>query len=266
MLFRSGESYFQIFQSILESTPSTRKTILVIDEVYLAFKQGEMLLEALKQLWEENRDKNNLMLILASSSVQWVENNMVKMLGSFALYFDEIKKLRHFGFLEIVNRYPELTSRDDVYVYGVLGGVPGYMDLWNPKESIRENIIRLFLDKNALLYNEPSRFLKSELRELAFYNTILSNLASGRQKLNQLYERTGFSRAKISVYLKNLIQLDVVEKVFSYDATNRDSVQKGLYGIKDPLLDFWYEIKGINRKVVPLCCSNSLCSSGKALH
>ncbi len=235
-----GEDYIDSFNAALSCINDNEKLIIVIDEVYLALKQGGELLEAFTALWDENKGKNNLMLIIATSSVQWAENNMVKTLGKFAMNISAFKKLPPFGFLEITSRFPDLSSKEEVYIYGILGGIPGYMDMWDEKLTLRDNIIKLFLRKDSLLYSEPERFLKGELRELALYNTILANLAAGRQKLNNLYDRTGFSRAKISVYLKNLIELDIVEKVFSYDAKNHENVQKGVYGIKDPLMHFWY--------------------------
>ena len=62
------------------------------------------------------------------------------------------------------------------------------------------------------------KWLSEELRETAVYDTILATLADGRHgKLNDMYAHTGFSRAKISVYLKNLMELELVEKVLGYD-------------------------------------------------
>jgi AAA+ ATPase superfamily predicted ATPase len=84
------------------------------------------------------------------------------------------------------------------------------------------------------------QFLKLELREPAVYNTILFLLADGHRKLNELHVRTGFSRAKISVYLKNLIQLDLVEKIVPLNEAGKENVQKGLYRIKDNFFSFWY--------------------------
>ena len=54
-------------------------------------------------------------------------------------------------------------------------------------------------------------------------------LAEDEPKLNYLYNRTGFSRAKISVYIKNLIQIGVAEKYFSYEPKQKDRALKGLY-------------------------------------
>lgn len=234
------EGFLAILKAAVNKAPAGMKLVIVIDEIYNCIKQGNELIEALTELWNENKGKNNLMIIMSSSSVQWVENKMVKEIGELSRSITGFRKLLNFGFLEVVNRFPKLDSKTCVYIYGILGGVPAYVDMWKPELSIKDNVMRLFLDKNALFFKEPERFLKSELRELSFYNTILSSLASDREKLNYLYQRTGFSRAKISVYLKNLIQLDIVEKVFSMEKGNYDNIQKGLYSIKDPFMHFWY--------------------------
>ena len=54
-------------------------------------------------------------------------------------------------------------------------------------------------------------------------------MARDCNKLNDIYRHTGFSRAKISVYLKNLMELDLAEKVYSYDTEGRSDTQKGIY-------------------------------------
>ena len=79
-----------------------------------------------------------------------------------------------------------------------------------------------------------------QLREPGVYNTIMASIADGSHKLNNLYLHTDFSRAKISVYLKNLIELELVEKVFSYDTAGKENVQKGIYRVSHPLVHFYY--------------------------
>jgi hypothetical protein len=82
--------------------------------------------------------------------------------------------------------------------------------------------------------------LTEQLREPGVYNTIMASIAAGNYKLNDLYLHTGFSRAKISVYLKNLIELELVEKVFSYDTAGKENTQKGIYRISHPVVEFYY--------------------------
>ena len=128
-----------------------------------------------------------IMFLLISSSVQWVENSMVEDMKELAGDITALIKLKEFTFMEMVDRFPESTTEEYIQIYGILGGVPAYLDLWNPKETVRKNILRLILDKKGVLHKEPQRYLKTALRELPFYNTILSVLAEDEPKLNYLF-------------------------------------------------------------------------------
>nr|MCR5719494.1 DUF234 domain-containing protein [Lachnospiraceae bacterium] len=77
-------------------------------------------------------------------------------------------------------------------------------------------------------------------REPSLYNTLLGAMACNMERLNDLFHYTGFSRAKISVYLKNLMELGIVNKVYSHETANTSDVQKGLYRIQVPSLSFYY--------------------------
>ena len=73
------------------------------------------------------------------------------------------------------------------------------------------------------------------------YNTILSAIARGKNKLNDLFLDTGYSRAKISVYMKNLSHFDIVEKVVSFETGGWENAKKGVYQIKDTFVNFWFK-------------------------
>lgn len=233
--------YDSLKQAVAKQKETSGKTVIIIDEFHFLIKTSDAFKVAfLKILMEEQ-----CMFLFLSSSVNWVENSMVEDFGPAARALYGTVKLKEFSFLELVKRFPEMSVEKTIYASAILGGVPEYLNYWNEKSSVKENILRMFLRKDAPLLFGAEAFLKKELRELGAYNAILASLASGRNKLNDIYARTGFSRAKISVYIKNLIELDVVEKVFSFDASEsanlvHANVQKGLYRIKDNYLRFWY--------------------------
>ncbi len=239
----TAPDYYECFKQVLqEQGKDGQKVLFVLDEFHLLVKTGHGFLQAFMRLLNE---ETPCMFLFLSSSVNWVENSMVEDLTIAARSLSGIVKLREFSFAEVVSRFPNMPVERAIYAEAVLGGVPEYLRFWEEKESIRENMVRIFFEKDSPLLYGAELFLKRELRELGAYNAILATLASGKYKLNDIYARTGFSRAKISVYIKNLIELDVVEKVFSFDATEHAAVmhanvQKGLYRIKDRYLAFWY--------------------------
>lgn len=232
----SGEE-LSVSSLLLEA--ASHFSLMILDEFHLMVKGMEGLVEAITTVLDNPKVKNTK-IILCSSSINWVENDMVNVMGNGAMKVSAFLKVKEFTFPDMVSRFPDYNTEETIMVYGILGGVPSYLTMWKEKKNVRENIMLLFLHKDGRLYREAENFLKTELRELALYNTILAVMAEGKLKLNEIYERTGFSRAKISVYIKNLIELDVVEKVFSYDTEGRENTKKGIYRIKDRLIHFWY--------------------------
>jgi hypothetical protein len=76
------------------------------------------------------------------------------------------------------------------------------------KENIKQNI----LVRGNVLYNEVEFLMRQELRETSTYNTLIETIAMGNTKLNDIYQKTQIERAKISVYIKNLMDL-LIEKL-----------------------------------------------------
>ena len=213
------------------------KTIIVLDEFHYIIKNSPDFVEALRLIGNSSR---SVMFILSSSSVRWVENEMISNLGTLASSITAYMKLKEFTFVDFVNRFSKSSVETCININAILGGIPEYLDEWKENESVSDNIKNLLLNKNSRLFSAPQQFLKLELREPAVYNTILFSLAEGNRKLNDLHQKTGFSRAKISVYLKHLILLDLVEKLVPMNEEGKENVQKGLYRIKDNFLCFWY--------------------------
>lgn len=240
--------YKELLKSIVLSLITDgRKAVIVMDEFHFVTAGSISFLEALSELMTSEK---RVMLLFLSSSIHWVENCMVKELSTTAKCITSIIKLKELPFTDIVEYMPKSNIEQCVFCNASVGGVPKYLELWQDGKSFRDNIIRLFFKPDGALYLETEHFLKTELRELTAYNTILATIASGKIKLNDIFDHTGFSRAKISVYIKNLIQLDVVEKIFSYETGNRENILKGLYRIKDNYINFWYRFVYPNQSLI----------------
>lgn len=243
-----GNTYSQILSSVIEKKEDDSKLIFVFDEVQFAIRQG-IFGEEINMFLKEMSCRHDIMIIFTSSSVSWVENNMISDMKEAAC-FTGILKVEELKFSEISNVCGVMSDEEAVYVYGILGGVPEYLKLWDTNSSLKDNVIRLFLKKTSPLYNGPANFLKNELRELAAYNTILYKLACGNNKMNDLHKCTGYSRSKLSVYLKNLAGTSVVNRVLGYEPPNKESICKGIYDIKDNMICFWYRFVFPNKSLL----------------
>lgn len=235
-------SKFPNFAEIFEAIPysGNGKQVIVIDEFSRIVKTSENFMPELVRFIHSQWAKRQVLVILVSSSVGWVENQMVAAIGESAYELSGLLKIRELPFKELVNYFSGYTYEQCIETYAVLGGYPGLWQMFDDRVSVRENICRTLLNPGSILYNEPQRLLEESLRETSVYGTILSSIAEGNYKLNDLYEKTDFSRAKISVYLKNLMELELVEKVFSYDTAGKANTQKGIYRISNHILHFYF--------------------------
>ena len=231
-------TYEEYFNRVKSGDPS--KLLVVIDEFEQIAKRDPEFMESILKLKNRRLYPGPVMIILASSSIVWAEQDMAEVLGESAKKFDEIIKIPNLNFLEVVRLFPEFSVSDSIKVYGVLGGVPGYLKYWNTKKTFKQNICDLILSENGRLFDMAERIVSSELRELSVYNTILMAIAKGENKLNDLFLYTGYSRPKISVYMKNLSHFDIVEKVVSFETGGWENAKKGVYRIKDTYVNFYY--------------------------
>lgn len=232
-------SYDECFTRVKSGDAS--KLVVVIDEFQSIVKKDTSFYQSILNLKNKKLYPGPVMIILMNSSLSWTRQNMDDVLGVDVAAIDHIIELKEFSFLDIVRAFPEYSVADAVALYGIVGGCPAYLNRWNGKKTVRENICNLILHPYGLLHNEAEDFISTELRELSVYDTILYALAIGNEKLNDLYQFTGYSRAKISVYLKNLAAFDVVEKVVSFETGGWDNAKKGIYRIKNPFLHFWFK-------------------------
>ena len=232
-------TYDEYFNKVKSGGPD--KLVIVIDEAQYALKKDEELKESLIKLRNKRLYPGPVLIVLCSSSIVWVEQDVEECFGSDAKKIDSYIKLADLNFLEVVRHFGDMQVRDIIRIYGVLGGVPDYLDMWDVNSTFKENICGLVLSESGALFDEAQRVISNELRELSVYNTILATIARGQNKLNDLFHETGFSRAKISVYMKNLNHFDIVEKLVSFETGGWENAKKGVYQIKDTFVNFWFK-------------------------
>ncbi len=228
-----------IFQTIIEV--KSQKRVIVIDEFQYIVKNSDIFMDEVVRLIHDKWNNQPVMIIMCSSAIGWVENSMVSRMGENAYEITGLLKISELKFLDVVRRFPKYSMEQCVEAYAILGGVPGLWRYWNEELDIQENIQQNIIRPGLFLSEEGSRYVAEELRETSVYHTILATIASGKSKLNDLHNHTGYNRAKISVYLKNLIELEIVEKVFSYDTAGKDNTQKGIYKISNHFVHFWFK-------------------------
>ena len=233
-----AESFDDCFKKFRSKDGS--KLVVIIDEAQFAVKKTNKLWESLVALKNKKLYPGNVMILIVSSSIVWAQHSFTEIADNAKSVVDETVKLENLSFLDVVRTFPNYTVAQCVSTYGIIGGVSEYLERWNSRKSIKANVCENILSPTGYLYSAAEGYISSELRELSCYNTILGSIAAGNEKLNDLFEDTGYSRAKISVYMKNLAAFDIVDKVVSFETGGWDNTKKGIYRIVDPYINFWF--------------------------
>ena len=231
------------FRAVLDLPYGNQKKLLVIDEFPYMCRGNKSIPSILQNLWDAELRDSNVMIILCGSAMSFIEKELLSEKNPLYGRATGIYKMKEMGFYDAIKFFPEYSDRDKVLTYAVLGGIPHYLRQWNPKLSVDENIKRNILTKGCILYSEVEFLLHQELRETPIYNSIIEAVALGNTKLNDICQKSLLEdTAKTSVYLKNLMELGIVEREFSVDSKikERANTGRGTYRLTDNFFRFWY--------------------------
>jgi len=228
------------------------KTVVIIDEFQYMFVGDKAIPSVLQNQWDAYLSKANVMLILCGSAMSFVEQEVLG--GKKPLYgrATAIFKMQELPFLDAIKFFPNYSSEEKIVAYSILGGVPYYLKQFSPDKSLFDNIKHNILSSETILYNEIEFLLKQEFREVATYNTIISAIALGNTKLNEISQKTMIEGAKANVYIKNLIEIGVVAKDYSLLDTVKSeaNIRNGLFRIRNNFFRFWYRYVYPNKSEV----------------
>ena len=232
------DNWSSAFEFLAEKA-KTQRFILAFDEFPYAASANRSLKSSLQIAIDHGFKDTGLFLILCGSHVGFMESEV---LGYKSPLFGRRTaqiKLEGFDYYDAGKMLGGFSSEDKVKLYACVGGTPHYLSQINAGESFEENMKRLYFDISGYLFNEPVMLLQQELREPAMYNSIISAIAGGASKLNEIATKIGEDSPKTSKYLKTLVNLQIVRKAYPFGENPQNS-RRGIYRIADNCYSFWY--------------------------
>ena len=229
-------SYDAAFSEITRIAKEDR-VVFVIDEFPYLAKSESSIPSRLQHLLDRDWNGGKIYLILCGSSMSFMEKKVLSEKSPlFGRRTGQIR-LEPLSYRDAAKFHPELTPAENALIFGITGGVPHYINKLNVTDSIKDALLYNFFDRTAYLYEEPDNLLKQELREPAGYNSLITAIAAGAAKLNEISSRTGMDTAQCLKYIKTLMGLGILEKV---EPVVDKSKRKTLYRISDNFFRFWY--------------------------
>lgn len=235
-----AETSFLSFQAALEyvfKLAEKKRIVLAIDEYPYVARSSKSLASTLQLLIDKYKDSSRLMLILCGSSMSYMEDHVLAYKAPLYGRRTAQIKVLPFDFEETCRYFKKFSDEDKAVIYGIVGGTPQYLLQMNDSLSIEENIKNTFLNPISFLYEEPINLLKQEVREPAVYTAVITAIASGASRLAEISGKVGEDTNVCSAYIKNLINLGIVQKETPY---GEKESRKSIYSIEDNMFRFWY--------------------------
>lgn len=213
------------------------RLVFVIDEFPYLANAKKSISSMLQHFIDHHWSKGKLYLILCGSSMSFMEHQVLShespLYGRRTGQF----KIEPLLYRECVEFHKGLTDEDQALVYGITGGVPHYINKLGVEDSVDEALLENLFDSSGYLFEEPGNLLKQELREPAYYNSIIKSIAEGSTKMNEIATKVGIATGLCTRYIQTLIELGIVKK--EIPITEKPG-KKGIYLLADSFFRFWY--------------------------
>lgn len=246
------EEAFQALRALIENKPKEDRKVIFFDEMPWIDTPRSSFVEALEYFWNAwAAQRNDILFIACGSATSWMVNKLVKNRGGLHNRITEQIYLRPFRLGECEEYLHENECHWDRYTilqcYMALGGVPYYMNLLNPQQSLAQNIDRLFFAKNAPMREEFDELFNALYTHADKYIDVINALSGSKKGLlrAEIVEQTGQSGGRLTKLLENLERCDFIETYSQYKSSVRNSV----YRICDPYTLFYFKfVEGKNTK------------------
>ena len=232
------------------------RLILVLDEFQYLCEDNAALPSLIQRFWDLHGKNSKLFLILCGSQVSFMEREILA--ERSPLYGRRTGQLRlmPLSYRDSGYFFSEYSAKEKLIFYGILGGIPAYLNQFalrassDPQRTVEQHIKNELLTPRGYLFDEVNFLLRTELREPRTYASLLHAIAGGATRLNEISQRVGLDATNANKYLSVLRELGLVKRETPVTDRAPQKSKKGLYKIADNYVKFWFRFVLPNRSLI----------------
>jgi len=218
----------------------TARLVVVLDEFPYLCESTRGLTSQLQRFWDTRGKQSNLVLVLCGSQVSFMEQEVLAERSPLFGRRTAQRRLEPLAPEETLSFFPRWSLRERVLAYAVVGGMPAYLRRFDDARPLWENVARECLRPEGFLFDEVQFLLRSELSQPATYNSLLSAVARGNEKVGDIALAVGVDTTHANKYLTTLRELSLVEREVPLTDPDPLRSRRGLYRVSDRFLAFHF--------------------------
>ena len=228
---KSWYEAFGMLQQHLAALPAGKKVVF-IDELSWLDTPKSNFVSALEHFWNgwvTARSEKDIVLIVCGSATSWLMSKVIQNRGGLHNRLTWQIYLRPFTLCECrqyaLHMRLDLSDRDLLEAYMVMGGIPYYWSFMRRGESLAQNIDRLFFADDAPLASEYNALYPSIFKNSAPHTFVIEALTKKKAGMTrkQLLEATGMSdNAVFNRAVEELEQCNFIRRYRAFGKKEKD--------------------------------------------
>jgi uncharacterized protein len=219
---------------------AAQRVVIVLDEFTYVMQADPEVPSLIQKAWDHSLKESQVFLILTGSLAGIIQRTALDYQSPLYGRATARLKLQPFSFGALAEALPNYNSEQRVAVYTMTGGVPAYIQLFDDRLNILQNLQQRIVTPANVMLNDSVFLLQEQLDEPRNYMAILEAIAAGFHGLTEIASMSGIDRSNISKYLAVLRELGYVERLTPATVRRPEQSRQGRYVITDAYLRFYY--------------------------
>lgn len=224
---------FDALEEYLESLDPDRKKVIFIDEMPWMDTKRSNFVSTLENFWNGWANAQyNIVLIATGSATSWMVDKLLKNCGGLHNRITRRLYLAPFSLKETEEFLKSRRTTWDRYeilqCYMVTGGVPYYLDLLDPRESLAKNIDRLCFEEGGALQKEFDELYNAVFPNADTYISVVKLLSGHKNGLTrkEIGEGIGTNGTNLTRIISNLEKCNFIGKRAQFGNKKNEAIYR----------------------------------------
>ncbi len=218
-----------------------RSLVMLFDEFPYAVASDRSLPSHLQAAWDHLLKDKPVILIVAGSHI----GMMADLLDYNAPLYGRMTAqlaIEPLPFAALSEFFPRWTVAERVAAYAVLGGIPAYLERFDPDRSLTANIKEHLFSRTGMFRSEPTVLISDLARKTRKYEAVIRAIGGGRHTPSEIGTALSMPSPNVVPYLRRLGKMGLVERRVpaTLPSDQRRTTTRSRYHLRDSYLRFYF--------------------------